>query len=306
MSRSPSLSRVRNPFDSRRRRACRWRSSAPPPAATVALNARLGRADRRRLRVGEDDARHRLVVGLARLAEDVRRDDLALVLADVGQLPDAGDVADRPQALARAQARVDRDPVAVGLDADRLQADVVDARAPAGGDEQAVAAQLAAVVELEDVVLALAPRGGRVHAEGELDCRRGEGPRRAPRPAAPARAASTCSPPSTSATSPPRRRTACAISTPTGPPPSTSSRRGTAFMPVTSRFVQMPSSSRRPGTGGTIGSAPVGEDDVLGRVPNAVDLDDARSRRAGRGRGAGRCRARRASAPGRRRSSSRP
>ena len=69
--------------------------------------------------------------------------------------------------------------------------------------------------------------------------------------------ASTCSAPSTSATSPPRRRTACAISTPTGPPPSTSSRRGTAFMPVTSRFVQTPSSSRRPGTGGTIGSAPV-------------------------------------------------
>ena len=59
-----------------------------------------------------------------------------------------------------------------------------------------------------------------------------------------------------SATSPPRRRTACAISTPTGPPPSTSSRRGTAFMPVTSRLVQMPSSSRRPGTGGMIGSAP--------------------------------------------------
>ena len=62
---------------------------------------------------------------------------------------------------------------------------------------------------------------------------------------------------STSATSPPRRRTAWAISTPTAPPPSTSIRRGTAFMPVTSRFVQMPSSSRRPGTGGTNGSAPL-------------------------------------------------
>ena len=60
-------------------------------------------------------------------------------------------------------------PRRVGLDADRLQADAVDARAPAGGDEQAVAAQLAAVVELEDVVLAVAPRGGRVHAEDELD-----------------------------------------------------------------------------------------------------------------------------------------
>ena len=132
----------------------------------------------------------------------------------------------------------------------------VDARAPAGGDEQAVAAQLAAVVELEDVVLAVAPRGGRVRRRGRARCRRGAGPRRAPRPAARARARSTCSAPSTSATSPPRRRTACAISTPTGPPPSTSRRRGTAFMPVTSRLVQTPSSSRRPGIGGTIGSAP--------------------------------------------------
>ena len=63
----------------------------------------LARADRRGLGVSEDDARHGLVVGLVPLAEDVRGDDLALVLADVGQWPDAGDVADRPQALAGAQ-----------------------------------------------------------------------------------------------------------------------------------------------------------------------------------------------------------
>ena len=46
------------------------------------------------------------------------------------------------------------------------------------------------------------------------------------------------------------RCSACAISTPTGPPPSTSSRRGTSFSPVASRFVQTPSSSRSPGIGG--------------------------------------------------------
>jgi hypothetical protein len=40
-------------------------------------------------------------MGLARLTEDVRGGDLALILADVGQLPDAGDIADRPQPLAR-------------------------------------------------------------------------------------------------------------------------------------------------------------------------------------------------------------
>ena len=61
---------------------------------------------------------------------------------------------------------------------------------------------------------------------------------------------------STTTASPPSRRTACAISTPTGPPPRISRRRGTAFMPVASRLVQTPSSSRRPGTGGTTGSAP--------------------------------------------------
>ena len=63
--------------------------------------------------------------------------------------------------------------------------------------------------------------------------------------------------PSTRATEAPRPRTACAISTPTGPPPSTSSRRGTSLSAVTSRFVQTPSSSSRPGTGGNTGSDPV-------------------------------------------------
>ena len=71
--------------------------------------------------------------------------------------------------VARAQARVDRDPVRVGLDADGLEPDSVDARTPAGRDEQAVAAQLAAVLELEDVVLAVTARGARARAEDELD-----------------------------------------------------------------------------------------------------------------------------------------
>ena len=142
---------------------------------------------RRRLRVGVDDARYGVVVGLALLAEDVRRDDLALVLADVGQRPDPDDVADRPEALARAQVRVDRDSVAIGLDPDGLQAEPVDARAAAGGDEQAVAAQLAAILELEDVVLAVAARRGRACPEDELDAVAAAGPRRAPRPAARAR-----------------------------------------------------------------------------------------------------------------------
>jgi hypothetical protein len=58
-------------------------------------------------------------------------------------------------------------------------------------------------------------------------------------------------------TSAPKRRNAWASSTPTAPPPSTSRRRGTDVIAVASRLVQTPSSSRRPGTGGTIGSEPV-------------------------------------------------
>ena len=92
-----------------------------------------------------------------------------LVLADVGQRPDAGDVADRPQALAGAQVRVDRNAAGVGDHAERLQADPVHARAPAGGHEQTVAAQLAAVTQLQDVVLAVAPRGAHARAEDQLD-----------------------------------------------------------------------------------------------------------------------------------------
>ena len=273
----------------------------------MALKRRLGRADRGRLRVGVDDARHGLVVGLARLAEDVRGDDLALVLADVGQRPDAVDVADRPEALARAQARVDRDPVRVGLDADRLQADPLDPRAAAGGDEQAVAAQLAAVLELEDVVVAVAPRGASRARRGRARCLRGAGPRRAPRRAAPARGRAGARRPRRA---PPRRRGG-APPAPSrrrpGPPPSTSSRRGTAFIPVTSRLVQTPSSSRRPG---------IGRHDRVGARRRRRRARRCGGRRRPRPRpvpASRPCAAqqvdavrRRASAPGRRRSSRRP
>ena len=63
---------------------------------------RLGGTHGRSLGIGVGDTRDRLVVGLAWFAEDVRGDDLALILPDVRQLPDAGDVADRPEPLADA------------------------------------------------------------------------------------------------------------------------------------------------------------------------------------------------------------
>jgi hypothetical protein len=108
-------------------------------------------------------------VGVLRVAEDVCGHHFALVLADMGQRPDAGDVADRPQSLARTHLRVDWDPVHVGLDADGLEPDAVDVRAAAGGNEQLVAAQLAAVAELQYIVRRFAPRRGRLDAEQDLD-----------------------------------------------------------------------------------------------------------------------------------------
>ena len=51
--------------------------------------------------------------------------------------------------------------------------------------------------------------------------------------------------------------TACAISTPTGPPPSTSMRSGTSRSPVTSRLVQIPIQLASPGIGGNVASDPV-------------------------------------------------
>ena len=78
----------------------------------------LARADRRRLRVGVDHPGHRVVAGLPRLAEDVGGDDLALVLADVGQRPDAGDVADRPEPSPTRRRASTGTPCGAGLDPD--------------------------------------------------------------------------------------------------------------------------------------------------------------------------------------------
>jgi len=90
----------------------------------------LDDTDRGCLRVGVDDVRYGLVIGLAGFAEDVGGGDFALVFADVRQQPYAGDVTDRPQPLASPQLRVDGDPMHVGFNADRFQAEPVHARRP--------------------------------------------------------------------------------------------------------------------------------------------------------------------------------
>ena len=53
-------------------------------------------ADRRSLRVGMHHSRNGLAASFSRFPKDVRSDHFALVLADVGQRPEAVDVADRP------------------------------------------------------------------------------------------------------------------------------------------------------------------------------------------------------------------
>ena len=138
-------------------------------SGAVAVMVPSAAPDRGGLWVGEDDARHRVVVGPALAAEDVGGGHPALILADVGERPDAGDVADRPDAVGGVHAVVDLEAARVGLDAEGLQADILHARAASRGHEQLVAAQLGAVGELEDVVVAVAAGGGGVLAEVQLD-----------------------------------------------------------------------------------------------------------------------------------------
>jgi hypothetical protein len=132
------------------------------------LELGLGGADRGGLRVGVDHVRDGLVAGLAVLAQDVRGHHLALVLADVGQQPDAGYVADGPQAVGQPAVAVHRDPVSPGGDPHRVQA-IGDPGRPAGGHQQLVAAQFGAVVQGQHVVLAVVPGRGGLLAQVQLD-----------------------------------------------------------------------------------------------------------------------------------------
>lgn len=183
------------------------------------------------------------------------RHHLALVHADLRQRPDAGDVAHRPQPLGahHAHARVDGDPAlgprrhAHGLSGRRRPA-APDGPSPPAADRRAARGRRRGPTR--------SPRPPAVRGPS----RRPAPPRRR-RAAAPRASGGVsrgrCGLRSTRTTSPPSRRTACAISVPTGPPPTTSRRRGTALIAVASRLVQMPSSSLSPGIVGMTASAPL-------------------------------------------------
>ena len=87
------------------------------------------------LGIGVDDGWNGVVVGLPGLAEDIRCDNLSLVLPDMGQHPDSGDVADGPQSLGDAQVAVDRYSMSVCVDTHGIQSDPLHSRTPARGDE---------------------------------------------------------------------------------------------------------------------------------------------------------------------------
>ena len=95
------------------------------------------------------------------------------------------------------------------------------------------------------------------------------------------RASNRSAPSRTTTSSLPSRLNAWAISTPTAPPPSTSSRRGTSLVLVAARLSQGRASAR-PGTGGTNGRLPVASTTARaarsGRMaPSAVSTSTARS-----------------------------
>ena len=132
----------------------------------------------------------------------------------------------------------------------------MDPRAPPGGDEQVVTAQLTAVPQGQDIVRAVAPRGGGVHAEEEFGAvaaqhlaervaqRRGLAGQHVPGPLDQGHLAAQ----------PPDRLGHLGADRPAAEDEQ-AARDG--LHPVTSRLVQIPSSSRRPGTGGMTGSEPV-------------------------------------------------
>src|SRR5205823_12504281 len=99
------------------------------------------------LRICEDHARYRAVVGFPWLAEDVRGGDPSVVLADVCQRPDAGDIADRPDPVAGAHVPVNVYPTPIGFDANVLEPDTLQSGPTPGGNKESLPGKCGAVLE---------------------------------------------------------------------------------------------------------------------------------------------------------------
>ena len=103
----------------------------------------LGHPDAADLGIGEGHVGHGAVVGdRAVLAEHGRDGDRGVVHRHVRERAAADDVADGPQPVAGDHPLVDLDAARRRVEADRLQADVVEVRRPAGRDEQLLEGEL--------------------------------------------------------------------------------------------------------------------------------------------------------------------
>src|SRR5207247_2674222 len=103
------------------------------------------------LGVGEHDPGDPVVGGGARAAQDVAGDDAALVVGDVGEQGDAGDIAQRPQPRPGLAALIDRDGAArAGLEVGGFQAEAAGLGPTAGAQDDHVGLHLGAVVEGDD------------------------------------------------------------------------------------------------------------------------------------------------------------
>src|SRR5437588_12909236 len=106
--------------------------------------------------MAEDTAGNCTVIGSPWLAENVRRGDPSVVLADVCQRPYTGGIADGPDAVAGAHTPVDVDSGPIEFDAKVLEPKTLESRAPPGRDKESLAGQCGAVLKCHDVAVTLA------------------------------------------------------------------------------------------------------------------------------------------------------
>jgi hypothetical protein len=129
-----------------------------------------GVAHRRHLGIGEDGGGNRAVVGAGVQPGDVRRCDPPLVLADVREERDAGDVAGRPHAVAGAEPLVHDDPLPLDGHVELLEPEALHPGLAARGDEESLGLYGGLPLELEaELGVAAALDARRLGAQAELD-----------------------------------------------------------------------------------------------------------------------------------------
>ena len=208
-------------------------------------------------RIGVGHPGQRRVIDLGRQPEQhVPDHDAGVVAGDVGELRPAGHVADREDAaVGGAETGVGLDALGRELDAGGFEAEAVDIGLAAGGDQQVRAFDPGRRRRARRRCRCRGARrwrSRRPRADRRLRRSGGRGPRRRGRDRPWAGWLPFCR----TVTSAPRRRWACAISMPMGPPPITIRCSGAAFRSKIVSLVRKGTSSR-PGMGGWAARDPV-------------------------------------------------